>query len=162
MVASWYFIWRCISMRPAGVYKSHDLLTYISRSTDFVLCQIITVMIFVQGRISRPVNGSKLIFHTRLYLYKTNRNIQEPWPPDLYFTVCWLQTLVDFPWLRFLAYLSRRLTRWAYRMGLEPGVRELVSACVRPHFQTWISPRPASRLQSNFIWSIIGVGERLH
>ena len=57
--------------------------------------------------------------------------------------------------LWFLAHLSRRLTRWAYRMGLEP-------ASVRPHFQTWISPRPAGRLQPNFIWSIIGVGERLH
>ena len=22
-------------MRPAGIYKSHELLTYISRSTDF-------------------------------------------------------------------------------------------------------------------------------
>ena len=63
----------------------------------------------------------------------------------------------------FLAHLSRRLTRWAYRMGLEPAsVRPCVRASVRPHFQTWISPRPAGRLQSNFIWSIIGVGERLH
>ena len=35
MVANWYFIWGCISMRPAEIYKSHDLLTYISRSTDF-------------------------------------------------------------------------------------------------------------------------------
>ena len=24
-------------MRPAGIYKSHDLMTYISRSTDFGL-----------------------------------------------------------------------------------------------------------------------------
>ena len=63
----------------------------------------------------------------------------------------------------FLAHLSRRLTRWTYRMGLEPAfVRPSVCASVRPHFQTWISPRPAGRLQSNFIWSIIGVGERLH
>ena len=63
----------------------------------------------------------------------------------------------------FLAHLSRRLTRWAYRMGLEPAsVRPSMRASVHPHFQTWISPRPAGRLQSNFIWSIIGVGERLH
>ena len=67
----------------------------------------------------------------------------------------------------FLAHLSRRLTRWAYRMGLEPAsvrpsVRPCVRPCVRPHFQTWISPRPAGRLQPNFIWSIVGVGERLH
>ena len=72
---------------------------------------------------------------------------------------------------KFLAHLSRRLTRWAYRMGLEPAsvrpcvrpcVRACVRPCVRPHFQTWISRRPAGRLQPNFIWSIIGVGERLH
>ena len=37
MLASWYFIWECISMRPAGIYNSHDLLTYISRSADFIL-----------------------------------------------------------------------------------------------------------------------------
>ena len=65
--------------------------------------QIIEVKIFVQGRISRPINASKLIFHTRMYLYETSRNIQEPWPPDLYFTVCWLQTLADFPLLRILS-----------------------------------------------------------
>ena len=38
---------------------------------------------------------------------------------------------------------------------------KMVFPSVRPHFQTWISPRPAGWLQSNFIWSIIGVGERL-
>ena len=35
MVAGWYFIWGCISMRPAGIYKSHDLLTFFSQSADF-------------------------------------------------------------------------------------------------------------------------------
>ena len=56
-------------MRPAGIYKSHDLLTYISWSTDFG--QIIKVKIFVQGRISRPIKDSKLIFHLSM-------SIQEP------------------------------------------------------------------------------------
>ena len=37
MVASWFFICGYISMRPAGIYKSHDLMTYISQSTDFGL-----------------------------------------------------------------------------------------------------------------------------
>ena len=42
---------------------------------------------------------------------------------DLYFTI--QQFFV------FLAHLSRRLTRWAYRMGLEPAsVRPCVRACV--------------------------------
>ena len=45
------------------------------------------VNIFVQSRISRPINGSKLIFHVMMYLYETSRNIQEPWPHGLYFTV---------------------------------------------------------------------------
>ena len=89
MVASWYFMWGYISMRPAGIYKSHDLMTYISRSTDFG--QITKVKIFVQGRIS--INGCKFIFHMRMYLYETSRNIQETWPHDLYFTVHWLRTL---------------------------------------------------------------------
>ena len=103
MVASWYFIWGCIFMRPAGIYKSHELLTYISRSTDFGLARLSKLRFFIQGRISRPINGSKLIFHVRMYmyLYETNRYIQEPWHPDLYFTVCILQTLADFPWLIF-------------------------------------------------------------
>ena len=71
----------------------------------------------------------------------------------------WTQVSDRCPLGYLLAHLSRRLTRWAYRMRLEPAA---VRPCVRPHFQTWISPRPAGRLQPNFIWSIIGVGERLH
>ena len=65
-------------MRPAGIYNSHNLMTYISRSTDFGLGQIIKVNIFVQGRILSSTNGSKLIFYMRMYLYETSRNIQEP------------------------------------------------------------------------------------
>ena len=71
-------------------------MTYISLSTTSNFSQIIKVKIFVQGRISRPINGSKLLFHLRMYIYEISRNIQEPWPPDLYFTVCWLQTSADF------------------------------------------------------------------
>ena len=65
--------------------------------------QIFKVKVFVQGRISRPANGSKLIFHMRIYLYETSRNIQEPWPPDLYFMVHWLWTLARLSRLRFLS-----------------------------------------------------------
>ena len=35
------------------------------------------VKIFGQGRISRPIDGSKLIFRMRIYHYETNMNIQE-------------------------------------------------------------------------------------
>ena len=99
MVASWYFIWE---------YSLWDQQEYTRVMTSWPIFhgpltldfgQIIMVD-FVQGRISRPVNGSKLLFHLRMYIYEISRNIQEPWPPDLYFTVCWLQTLADFPWLR--------------------------------------------------------------
>ena len=61
------------------------------------------VNIFVQGRISRPINGSKLIFHMRMYLYETSRNIQEPWPHDLFFPVYWLWSLSRSSRLRFLS-----------------------------------------------------------
>ena len=61
------------------------------------------VNIFVQGRISRPINGSNLIFHIRVYLRETSRNMQEPWPYDLYFTVHWLQTLARLSRLTFLS-----------------------------------------------------------
>ena len=54
-------------MRPAGLYKSHDLITCISRSTDFGLWPDYKVMIFVQGRISRPINGRN----------KINRKVQK-------------------------------------------------------------------------------------
>ena len=50
--------------------------------------RIIMVKIFVQGRILSSTNGIKLIFHMRMYRYETSRNIQEPWPHDLYFKVC--------------------------------------------------------------------------
>ena len=80
MIASWYFIWGSISMKPAGIYKSHDLMTYISWSTDFG--QIIKDKIFVEGRISRPINGSKSLFHLRMCIYEISRNIQvmTSWP----------------------------------------------------------------------------------
>ena len=62
-------------MRPAGIYKSHDLHLR-PLTSDFG--QIIKVKIFVQARILSSTNGSKLIFHMRMYLYETSRNIQEP------------------------------------------------------------------------------------
>ena len=37
-------------MRPAGIHKSHDLLTCISRSADFRLERFSMVNIFVIGR----------------------------------------------------------------------------------------------------------------
>ena len=43
-------------MRPAGIYMSHDLMTYISWSTDFG--QIIKVKIFVQGKMLSSTNAS--------------------------------------------------------------------------------------------------------
>ena len=52
------------------------------------LGRIIKVKIFVQGRILSSTNGSKLIFHMKMYLYETSRNIQESWPHNLYFMVC--------------------------------------------------------------------------
>ena len=61
------------------------------------------VKIFGQGRISSSINGRKLIFHMRIYLCQTSRNIQNPWAPDLYFTVNWLRTLARLSRLRFLS-----------------------------------------------------------
>ena len=49
-------------MRPAGIYKSHDLLTYISRSADFRLSRFSMVIIFVIGRFLCCTDGSQLIF----------------------------------------------------------------------------------------------------
>ena len=61
-----------ISMRPAGIYNIfHGPLI-----SDFG--QITMVKIYVQGRILSSTNGSKLIFHMRMYLYETSRYIQEP------------------------------------------------------------------------------------
>ena len=68
---------------------------------DFV--QIIKVKIFVQGRILSSTNGSKLIFYMCMCLYKTSWKIQEQWPNDLHFTVCWLKTVANFLWLRLLS-----------------------------------------------------------
>ena len=119
----------------------------------------VQIKIFVQGRISRPVKSSKLIFHNedvslwdqqeytiamtswpiflapltsdfgqiikvmilskvesqdllvvaswyfiwicRSIIYQ--QEYTSAWPPNLYFMVCWLQTLAEFPWLRFLS-----------------------------------------------------------
>ena len=55
--------------RPTGAIERAGY-PYVRPSVD-------QVKIFVQGRISRPINGSKLTFHLRMYLYETSRNIQE-------------------------------------------------------------------------------------
>ena len=76
--------------RPAGGIERSGC-PYVCTSVD-------QVNIFVQSRISRPINGSKLIFHM-----STSRNIQEPKPYDLYFTVHWFRTLARLSRLRFLS-----------------------------------------------------------
>ena len=82
------FIYFCTFMpprpRPAGDIERSGF-PYVRPSED-------QVKIFGQGRISRPINGRKLIFRLRIYLYETSRYIQEPLPHDLYFTVHWLRT----------------------------------------------------------------------
>ena len=72
--------------RPAGSIE-HLGCPFV-RTSERPRPSVDQVRIFVQGRISRPINGSKLIFHMRMYLYQTSRNIQEPRPHDLYFTAC--------------------------------------------------------------------------
>ena len=46
-------------MRPAKVYKSHDLMTYISGPLTSDFGHIIKVKIFAQGRILSSTDGSK-------------------------------------------------------------------------------------------------------
>ena len=50
-------------MSPLGIYKSHDLITYISRSANFRLCQFSMVKVFVMGRFLSSTDGSWLIFY---------------------------------------------------------------------------------------------------
>ena len=50
-------------MRPAGIYKSHDLMTYISRSANFRLWPISMIKIIFIGKFLSFINGSKLIFY---------------------------------------------------------------------------------------------------
>ena len=66
--------------------------------------------------------------------------------------------------LLFLNHLSRRLTRWAYSIPMvrRPSSSSSVVVRRRPHFQTWISLKPISQSWSNFMCSMIGVGEKLH
>ena len=59
------------------------------------------VKIFVQGSISRPINGSKLIYHLRMHLYQP-AGMKEPWPHYLYFKFPCIRTLARLSRLRFL------------------------------------------------------------
>ena len=63
--------------RVGGIERSGCLYAHTSVRPP-VRTLVDQVKIFVQGRISRPINGSKLIFHMSIYLYGTSRNIQEP------------------------------------------------------------------------------------
>ena len=50
-------------MRPAGIYKSHDLMTYISHLLNLDFGQFSMVKIFVICRFLSSMDGSKLIFY---------------------------------------------------------------------------------------------------
>ena len=63
---------------------------------------------------------------------------------------------------KFLAHLSRRLTRWAYSIAMVRRPSVVVRRRRRPHFQTCISLKLAGQSRSNFMCSITGMEERLH
>ena len=48
-------------MRPAGIYKSHDLMTRGLLTSDFG--QFSMLKIFIIGRFFSSADGSKLIFY---------------------------------------------------------------------------------------------------
>ena len=68
-------------MRPAGILKSHDLRPIFHGPLTSDLDQIIKVKVLSKVE-SQDLLSSKLIFHMRMYLYETSRNIQEPCHDD--------------------------------------------------------------------------------
>ena len=57
----------------------------------------------------------------------------------------------------FLAHLSRRLT--GEIIGY-PWIRRPSSSVRRSHFQTSSPPKPLGQSKPNFMWSLLGKGER--
>ena len=123
MVASWYFIWWCIFETSRNIQEPwpHDLY--------FTIYWLRTLARLSKLRCLPKVESQDLLmvaswyFIERMYLYETSRTIQRPWPPDLYFTVCWLQTLADFPWLIF----SSSVHAWALLMVARYFIRGFTS-----------------------------------
>ena len=77
-------------------------------------------------------DGEQVLFESYLFKY----------------ALCHIRTIISSPAPKY------------HKMELQlASVRHSVRLWVRPHFQTWISLRPAGRLPSNFICSIIGMGE---
>ena len=67
------FLCHC-SLSPPGASGIRVFRTSVRRPGSVLYFKdIIQVKIFVQGRISRSINGSKLIFHMSLYLYGTKK-----------------------------------------------------------------------------------------
>ena len=62
--------------RPAGVIE-HLGFPYVHTSVHASVSPETRLRFLCQDRISRPIDGMKLIFHMRIYLYETSRNIQE-------------------------------------------------------------------------------------
>ena len=106
----------------------------------------VQVKIFGQGRISRAINGKKLIFHMRIYLYETSRNIQEPWPHDLYFMVHWLRTWARLSRLRFLSKVESQdllmifhMRMYLYETSRKYKSHELLTSISRTSDFSWFS-----------------------
>ena len=93
------YFWTWVSLKPVSQSLSNFMCSILdSGEPSLPFGLFVKVKIFVQG--------SKLIFDMRMYLYDTSRNIKEPWPPDLYFMVHRLWTLARLSSSKFLSTIE--------------------------------------------------------
>ena len=87
-----------------------------------------------EGIIKRPKHLVKnQDFELGLKTLKIKNSVQQlKQGPPLAFTSHFYTVKLGFTRVYILAHLSRRLTRWAYRMGVEPPRRPSVRPCVHP------------------------------
>ena len=118
--------WTWISLKPVGQSwqnfmcsiigvgeRLHKVLGQIDLGTlDSGERSLPFGLLVVQGRISKSINGSKLIFQLRVYLYVRPAGIYKS--HDLYFMVCWLRNLARLSRLRFLSKLIFYMKMYLY------------------------------------------------
>ena len=61
---------------------------------------------------------------------------------------------------KFISSPEPKAHRWAYRIPMDPASVVVCPSSVRPHFQTSSPLKQLGQSKPNFMWSLLGKGER--
>ena len=137
-------------------------MTTTSLASGWNLMKYIFSVCAERGAVSYKHEWMKKSYFHFLFFFKKEKQLKEK--PNCFFVFFSKHTVQNI----FLKGTFCFQLTWAegsqgeligWDSSRRPCVRASVRPCVHPHFQTWISPRPAGRLQSNLSEASLGWGK---